>query len=177
MITSGSNQNFLPDINIRNDFQYGDIGKLLSLHGQVYHQEYGFNHEFEAYVAEGLGEFARAYQEGKSSLWIAEIKNSAIGSIAILERPNQQAQLRWFLVHPEYRGVKLGKYLFEKALKFCQIAGYDMVFLWTLDNLAAARTIYETNGFKREDKKKHFLWGKHLVEEYYVLNLNKLSTK
>jgi len=176
-VTSSSNQNFLYNTNIRNDFQYGDIGRVLLLHGQVYYQEYGFNHEFEAYVAEGLGEFARAYQEGKSSLWIAEIKKTTIGSIAILERPHQQAQLRWFLVRPEYRRIKLGRLLFEKALKFCQSAGYDKIFLWTLDILAAARAVYEANGFKKENEKKHFLWGHHLVEEYHVLYLNKLLKK
>jgi len=45
-------------MNIRNNYQYGDIAMVLSLHGQLYHQEYGFNHEFEAYVAEGLVEFS-----------------------------------------------------------------------------------------------------------------------
>jgi len=177
MITSGSNQSLLPDINIRNNYQYGDIGMVLSLHGQVYHQGYGFNHEFEAYVAEGLAEFARIYQDGKSSLWIAEIKDTIIGSIAILERPHQQAQLRWFLVHPDYRGIQLGKHLFGEALKFCQDAEYEKVYLWTLGHLDAARTIYHKNGFKLLEKNKIVQFGHHLVEEYHVLNLKELSTK
>ncbi len=176
-MTSGSNQSLLPDINIRNNFQYGDMGKVLSLHGQVYHQEYGFNHEFEAYVAEGLAEFARVYQEGKSSLWVAEIKDTIIGSIAIFERSHQQAQLRWFLVHPDHQGLKIGKRLFRKAIEFCQKAGYKKIFLWTLNNLDVARTIYQINGFKLEEQKKNQLWGHHLIEEYYVLNLKELSTK
>jgi len=170
-MTSSSNQNLLPYINIRNNFQYGDMGKVLYLHGQVYYQEYGFNHEFEAYVAKGLAEFANKYNPGKSCIWIAENKGVAIGSIAILERENNQAQLRWFVVHPGYRGIGLGKSLFVKALGFCQAAGYEKIFLWTLDNLATARTIYEANGFKLVEKKKNYLWGHHLVEEYCVLNL------
>jgi GNAT superfamily N-acetyltransferase len=170
-MTSGSNQNLLPDINIRNNFQYGDMGKVLLLHGKVYYQEYGFNHEFEAYVAEGLAEFANKYKPGKSCIWIAEDKGTIVGSIAILERENNHAQLRWFIVHPGYRGIALGKRLFGEALKFCQAAGYKKIFLWTLDNLAAARTIYETNGFKLVEKKDNYLWGHNLVEEYYVLNL------
>jgi len=170
-MTSGSNQNLLPYINIRNNFQYGDMGKVLYLHGQVYYQEYRFNHEFESYVAEGLAEFANKYKPGKSSIWIAEDKDTIVGSIAILERENNQAQLRWFLVHPGYRGTALGKSLFGKALEFCHSSGYEKIFLWTLDTLAAARTIYETNGFKLKEEKKNYLWGHQLVEEYYVLNL------
>lgn len=172
-MTSGSNQKILPDIPIRDNFQYGDMGRVLAFHGQVYHQEYGFNHEFEAYVAEGLVEFARSYQEGRSNLWIAEKKNIVIGCIAILERTPQEAQLRWFLVHPDYRGIGLGKYLFKKAITFCKEAGYKVIFLWTLEHLDAARNIYEKNNFELKEKKKHYLWGHDLVEEYYVLHLEK----
>jgi len=173
-MTSDNSQNYLPEIpgiRIHDNFQYGDLGKVLMLHGQVYYQEYNFNHGFEAYVAEGLAEFANKYRPGKSSIWIAEDNDVTAGSIAILERENNQAQLRWFLVHPAYRGITLGKRLFREALGFCQAAGYEKIFLWTLDNLAAARNIYETNGFKLVEKQKNYLWGHHLVEEYHVLNL------
>ena len=175
-MTSHSKQKQLPDIpglNIHNNFQYGDLGKALLFHGQVYNQEYGFNHEFEAYVAGGLAEFANNYIQGKSSLWIAECKNDIIGSIAILERKNKQAQLRWFLVHPHYQGLSLGRYLFQEAIDFSRNAGYESIFLWTLDNLLAAKHIYEANGFRKEQKKKHFLWGRQLEELYYVLKLKK----
>ncbi len=170
-MTLDSNRYNLSDITIRNNLQYGDMGFVLSLHGQVYNQEYGFNHEFEAYVAEGLAEFAREYRESKSCLWIAETGNMTAGCIAILERPNEQAQLRWFIVHPEFRGLKLGKCLMEKAIEFCRHAGYRQIFLWTLHHLDAARAIYEMNGFKLGEQKKHFLWGQHLIEEYYILVL------
>jgi ribosomal protein S18 acetylase RimI-like enzyme len=74
------------------------------------------------------------------------------------------------LVHPNYQGLKLGKLLFRKSVGFCQKAVYEKVFLWTLNNLDVARTIYQANGFKLEEKKKNYLWGHHIVEEYYVLN-------
>jgi ribosomal protein S18 acetylase RimI-like enzyme len=171
-MTSGSGQNLassMPDIKIHHDFRYGDLGKVLFLHGQVYNQEYRFNHEFEAYVAEGLAEFARKYKSDKSCLWIAEEKGDTIGSIAILERDNKQAQLRWFIVHPEYRGKTIGRFLCKKAIEFCQNAGYDSIYLWTLGNLVAARKIYEANGFQLIKKKQNQLWGHNLVEEFYVL--------
>jgi GNAT superfamily N-acetyltransferase len=173
-MTSGSNQDLLPghsDIIIHHGFRYGDLGKVLILHGQLYHQEYGFNHEFEIYVAEGLVEFARKYRPGRSCLWIAEKRGKAIGSIAILERENKQSQLRWFIVHPEYRGKKIGRFLCKKAIEFCYNAGYELIYLWTLDNLAAARKTYEASGFQLKEKKKNCLWGKNLVEEYYILKL------
>lgn len=170
-MTPKSNQDFLFNLYIRNDFQYGDLGLVLTLHGSIYHQQYGFNHEFEAYVAEGLAEFGRDYQEGKSRLWIAQTGDKVVGSIAIMERPHQEAQLRWFLVHPDYQGKKLGKRLLDQSIKFCQDVGYKRLFLWTLAHLKAAKSIYEKNGFKLVEQKKHSLWGKQMVEEYYVLTL------
>jgi len=166
-------QRSLKDISIRDDFQYGDLGIVLSMHGELYHKEYQLNHEFEAYVAEGIGEFARQYREGRSKLWIAEDKGKAIGTVTIMERLPQQAQFRWFLIHPDYRGIGLGKTLVGKTIAFSQEAGYQSIYLWTLEHLTAARILYERFGFKLEDKKTHFLWGQNLTEERYLLNLKK----
>jgi GNAT superfamily N-acetyltransferase len=172
-VKSNPNKDILNKFIIRNNFQYGDLGMVLALHGELYYSEYQLNHEFEAYVAEGLAEFAKIYQEGKSRLWIAEFTGKAIGTLAIMERPEQQGQIRWFLIHPDYRGIGLGKLLVEKAINFCRDAGYQSIFLWTLENLTAARAIYEKYGFRLKEEKEHFLWGQNLIEQYYVLNLKK----
>ncbi|MDD4362836.1 MAG: GNAT family N-acetyltransferase [Atribacterota bacterium] len=166
------NQKLLRQININSNFQYGDLGKVLLLHGQVYHQIYGFNHKFEAYVAEGLAEFARKYQKKKSKLWIVEKSGTAIGSIAILEKSSKIGQLRWFLVHPDYQGLKIGKSLLEEAIIFSKKVGYKEIFLWTLSNLETAKIIYEKAGFKLKEQKESFIWDRKLVEEFYILELD-----
>ena len=159
------------EITVRHDFQYGDLGKLLALHGILYHREYQFNHEFESYVAEGLAEFAKVYREGKSRLWIVEIRGESIGTLALMERTSEQAQFRWFLIHPDYRGIGLGKFLMEKLINFGKEAGYQGIYLWTLEHLAAARILYEKYGFKKVEEKSHSLWGQNLTELRYNLNL------
>ena len=161
----------LKDIIIRNNFQYGDLGIVLSMHGKLYHQEYQFNHEYESYVAEGIVEFAKTYQEGRSRLWIAENKGVPIGSIAVMERTPQQAQFRWFLIHPDYRGIGLGRVLVEKTINFAREASYDSLYLWTLEHLTAAIILYNRFGFQLVEEKKHFLWGQDLTEQRYLLNL------
>lgn len=170
-MASQINQKHFSDITIRHEFRYGDLGLVLKLYGWVYHFEYGFNHEFEAYVAEGLSEFAKDFTNERNRLWIAEKKNKIIGSIAILEKPKNQAQLRWFLLHPDFRGFKIGKDLMIQALLFSQNAGYDKIFLWTLEQLQIAKAIYINHGFRLCDRQERSLWEKELVEEQYVLNL------
>ena len=122
-----------------------------------------------------MGGVGREYKEDRSRLWVAEKNNDIIGSIAILERSPIQAQLRWFLVHPDYRGLKLGQRLCREALNFCRGRGHEKVVLWTLDNLAAARAIYNKNGFKVMQKKEHILFGQPLIEEYHVLDLRRMN--
>src|SRR5882762_464383 len=92
-------------IRIRTDIRPGDIGYLVYLHGLLYANEYQLDHTFEGYVAAGLGEFARAYDERKDRLWLAEDEDRIVGSIAIVGQPDNSAQLRWFLVHPDARGT------------------------------------------------------------------------
>jgi len=147
------------------------LGIVLSMHGELYHQEYSFNHEFEAYVAEGIVEFARKYREGRSSLWIAESKGKAIGTVTIMEKTPQQAQFRWFLIRPDYRGIGLGRLLMENTINFGREAGYDSIYLWTLEHLTAAIVLYNRFGFQLDEEKKHFLWGQNLTEQRYLLNL------
>ena len=85
---------------IRTDIRPGDIGYLIYLHGIVYAREYHLDYTFEGYVAAGLGEFAKSFDERKDRLWVAEDDNRIVGSIAIVGREDRSAQLRWFLVDP-----------------------------------------------------------------------------
>ena len=92
------------DIRIRNDLQPGDIGYITYLHGTLYAAEYGWDYTFEAYGAAPLGEFAKSHTE-RERIWIVEKDGKPAGSIAIVAAATEQAQLRWFLVHPSLRGL------------------------------------------------------------------------
>src|SRR5688572_22407407 len=116
---------------IRTNIESGDIGYIIYLHGILYAQEYHLDHTFEGYVASGLGEFAKSYNERKDRLWLAEENDRIVGSIAIAGQPKQCAQLRWFLVHPEVRGTGLGGRLLSHAVEFCRERGFQSAFLWT----------------------------------------------
>lgn len=161
----------LENVNLRWDLRPGDIGSVISLHGILYAQEYGYDHTFEAYVAAGAAEFAQAFDPHKDRLWIAESGGQTIGSIAIVRRTTSEAQLRWFLVHPNFREIGLGRILLQKALQFCGECGYKIIFLWTVSNLTIATHLYESAGFKQTEEKTSKLWGQTITEERYVLQL------
>ena len=156
---------------IRHDFKPGDIEYLVSLHGILYAKEYGYDQTFEAYVAEGLADFVQSYRFGEDQIWLAEIKGRIIGSIAIVGHSRETAQLRWFLVHPDYRGLGSGKELLNKALRFCRERRYKTVFLWTTSELEEAGQLYTCFGFSKTEEKTHLIWGKRVTEERYDLYL------
>src|SRR5215212_9224995 len=99
---------------VRNEIRPGDIGRIIHWHGTLYAREYALDYRFEGYVAAGLGEFAKTYDERKDRLWMAEEGEQLVGSIAIAAQQDGTAQLRWFLVHPSARGKGVGRKLLSE---------------------------------------------------------------
>jgi len=147
------------------------MGNIIYLHAVVYAKEYGFDHSFEGYVAAGLAEFAQSFNPNKDRLWIAEIEGKIIGSIGVLGRSESEAQLRFFLVHQSYRGLGIGKSLFQEALQFCKNCEFKTIFLWTFRGLDAANYLYKSAGFEKTEEITHEIWGQTLTEERYDLKV------
>jgi GNAT superfamily N-acetyltransferase len=156
---------------IRTNLRPGDIGYIIYLHGILYAKEYGWDYTFEGYVAESLMKSIPSLDDGTGCLWIAEIDGKIIGSIGIVRYSNLEAQLRWFLVHPDHRGHGLGRALLRRVLQFSRDRGFRHVFLWTVSDLKIATHLYEVAGFRKTEEKTHQLWGRMITEERYELSL------
>lgn len=164
-------KNQLPNWEIRHELKPGDIGYLIYLHGNLYAKEYKYDQTFEVYVAHALVEFVKAFNPYRDRIWIAEAEGRIVGSVAIVRSTKLEAQLRWYLVHPDYRGRGLGKILIQEALNFCKDRKYNSVFLWTTSELTTAANIYMQAGFKKKEVKSHNVWGKFIAEEKYELQI------
>lgn len=158
------------DITIRTDLRPGDIGNITYLHGKLYSEEHTWGIGFESYVAAGLAEFYENYHPDRSCIWIAEHDGKIVGSLVLLDRKDS-AQLRYFLVLPEYRGIGLGKRLMELFIAFLRDHGYRSAYLWTTGNLENAAALYARFGFQLTEKKSSTAFGRTVEEQRYDLTL------
>lgn len=155
------------DITIRNNLQPGDLSYIIYLHGKLYKQEYNYGTQFEVYVTEGLGDFFKNYDLKKDRIWICEHEKKIIGSLLLIHHQNNSAQLRYFLIAPEYRGLGLGKKLMQLFMDFFYECNYQSCYLWTTDELISAASLYKRFGFILSEEKISDAFGKKVKEQRY----------
>lgn len=149
----------------------GDMGWVASRHGALYAQEYGWNLEFEALVAEIVAAFIRNFDARRERCWIAEIAGEPVGSVFLVKQTDEAGKLRLLLVEPRGRGLGIGARLVDECIAFARAAGYRTLTLWTNDILVAARRIYEKAGFRLVQEEKHHSFGHDLVGQNWDLVL------
>ena len=149
----------------------GDIGWVISRHGALYAQEYGWDINFEALVAEITAQFIRSYDRSREHCWIADLDGEPVGSIFLVKASDKVAKLRLLLVEKKARGLGVGRALTEQCIRFARDAGYGSITLWTQSILVAARGIYQRAGFKRVTEQKHHSFGVDLVGETWEMKL------
>ena len=157
----------IENITIRTELQAGDIGTISYLHGILYKKEYGYGMAFESYVAMGLHEFFINYNPAKDGVWICEFMKEIMGFLLLMDRGNGSAQLRYFIIKPEYRGLGLGRKLMYLYMKHLKEKGFTHSYLWTTHELAAAASLYLKAGFRLTEEKSSTTFGKPLVEQRY----------
>lgn len=149
----------------------GDIGWIVQSQARFYTEEFGWDHRFEALVAEVAGKFLTNFNAQRDRCWIAERSGLNVGSAMIADGGDGVAKLRLLYVDKTARGLGLGKLLVDECIRFSRDAGYTKLFLWTNDILDTARAIYLKTGFKLVAEERHSMFGPELNGQTWELDL------
>ncbi len=98
-----------------------------------------------------LGGLPGEYAEPRGALVLARVDGEVAGCCALrpadsADYPNA-AEMKRLYVRKPFRGFGLGRLLTEHILDQARLAGYSTVLLDTLDDMEAARALYEDLGF------------------------------
>ena len=149
----------------------GDLGFVVHRQSALYAEEYGWNGEFEALLAEIVATFIRNFDPAHERCWIAERGGEMVGSAFVVRASDDLAKLRMLYVEPSARGLGIGARLVEECLAFARASGYRRMTLWTNDILTAARHIYQRAGFRLMQSEQHHSFGRDLVGENWERDL------
>ena len=145
------------EISIRTELRSGDLGRIVSLHGEAYEPLGGYGLRFEAFVGRTIAEYVLD-NNARGQIWLAERENCLVGCAAIVLRSGNHAQLRWVVVDPSERGRGLGIQLMNSALAYCRDQGCAVVVLETTDGLPESQAMYERLGFHVTSETIEELW-------------------
>jgi DNA-binding MarR family transcriptional regulator/GNAT superfamily N-acetyltransferase len=159
-----------PEVSLR-QAKPGDFGWIVSRHGGLYAEEYGWDESFEAMAADIVAAFIKQHDIKRERCWVAEMDGVRAGSVMLVRAGEKAAKLRLLIVEPEARELGVGKRLVEECIRFARGAGYRKITLWTQSILVAARAIYLRAGFNKVREEVHTSFGKKLVGEYWELKL------
>jgi N-acetylglutamate synthase-like GNAT family acetyltransferase len=108
---------------------------------------------------------------------MVEHDDEILGTVGVVADTDEKAVIRWLLLHPSVRGHGIGRDLMERSLSFARERGYRAVFLWTVDILQAAASLYLSLGFQIVEEEERGSWGRWLMHQRYlkVLNLDPIE--
>ena len=153
-------------------YREDDIPYVIDRQLSLYEAERNFTTDiWKKYLTQGVLALVERFDSEKDCIFILECNGSPAGCVAITHTKDNMAQLRYFFLEPELRGLGVGTDLLNKALSFCREKKYSHVFLWTVSAQEAARILYKKAGFETTEASENESWGIPVLEEKWDLDL------
>ena len=88
------------------------------------------------------------YEKSGGRMWLATNEyDEVIGTIALMKKDEDNAELKSFYVSKEYRGNGISKELFKKVMNYSKELGLKRIFLGTYERMETAIHFYKRRGF------------------------------
>lgn len=152
-------------VEIKNDFSEESLKFVIDGHLHIFDKEYHFKDIFFKNAVIKIGDFGKNYNAVKDFMLVAYVDGERMGSISGVGNENGDIHLRFFFLHEDARGMKLGKKLFTAAMDKCKEMGCSRIWFTTFNKLEVARSMYAKLGFTVTGYEKKEDIGDGVIEE------------
>ena len=150
----------------------GLIGWVVRQHGLYYAKHWQLGVQFEALVAQGLGELMLRYDPMSDCLISLSAHGQPIASLTIdgshATVDQDGARIRFVIIDENWQSQGLGSVLMAQAMLFIEEKRFPKAYLTTFKGLDAARKLYERFNFKLVAENLDSHWGVPLFEQKYI---------
>jgi putative acetyltransferase len=130
--------------------QDSDLPSIREIMGE-YANSLGIDLCFQNFEAE-LASLPGDYAQPRGALLVVHVDGQLAGCCALRPLDNvdfaNACEMKRLFVRNAFRGLGLGRQLVEATLDCARRAGYDCMLLDTLNDMEAARALYEDLGFE-----------------------------
>ncbi|MFM0020410.1 bifunctional helix-turn-helix transcriptional regulator/GNAT family N-acetyltransferase [Paraburkholderia azotifigens] len=145
----------------------GEYGWLVSRQAQLFAYGHGWDHTFEALLAQQAARFAQGHDTLREICWVAEQDGLIVGSALVAAASDTQASVRMLYVEPNVRRLGIGTQLINECLRFAKRAGYRTLSLESESSLNDARRLVMQAGFTLLSTAPERRFGRDLVIEQW----------
>lgn len=117
--------------------------------GFEYHEEWDFD----------LEDPKKHYIEQGGMFFVLKDDGEIIGTVAIINKGNNIAELKRLYVNKKYQGKGLGSKLLSAAIAYCKEHGFIKLEFETNKKFTKAHLLYQKRGFKtvKEDERSYYM--------------------
>ena len=143
----------------------GEYGLLVSRQAQLFAQAHGWDHTFEALLAQQAAHFAQNHDARRETCWVAEQDGLIVGSALLSTASDTQANVHMLYVEPDVRRLGIGTQLINECVRFAKRAGYGTLGVESESSLDDARRLFTQAGFTLLAAAPERRFGRDLVVE------------
>lgn len=126
----------------------GDIGRVIHAYAVQFAADYGWNHEFEAELAELAAAFVHRNDQERERCLIAEIDGHLVGAVFLMRVSDEICEMLLPYVSPEARGMGIGSDLMSQMVTFAREKGYKKLTMRTESVMDFAVPMFKAIGLK-----------------------------
>jgi putative acetyltransferase len=122
-----------------------DREKIIALIDQIF-REYD-DRVFLEGAEKDLTALPDIYHDAGGDFWVYEIDNEIIGTMAVVPRENNSAELKRFYLAANYRGSGIADKMLQHVINWCKNNHVQKLCFWSDTRFIRAHRFYSKRGF------------------------------